>query len=202
MKLYYCKAACSLSPHIVLRELDLAVELIPVSLASGRFPGGEIKNLSPKGYIPLLELSDGQILSEGTAILQYLADSKPGSGLLAPVGSLARYRCLEWLNYIATELHKGFSPLFQDALPHEAKVVARENLSKRLQLVQDHLEKNEFLLGASYSVADPYLFTVLNWSSFVGLEMNQWPALLKFMERMKSRPAVNEALLKEGIIKA
>jgi glutathione S-transferase len=200
MKLYYSTAACSLSPHIVLRELGFSVELIPVSLKGGHFKGGDFTKINPKGYVPALELPSGEILTEGAVIVQYLADLKPEKDLFPKQGSMERYRAMEWLNYISTELHKGFSPLFSD-FPEAVKHSAKENLFKRLTLVAKQLEKSNYLLGEKFSIADAYLFTVLNWSGFVKLDLSEFAIFEKYLDRVRSRPAVQEALKAEGLIR-
>jgi glutathione S-transferase len=200
MKLYYSTAACSLSPHIVLRELGFKFELVPVGLKGGHFKGGDFTKINPKGYVPTLELENGEILTEGAVIIQYLSDQKPEKNLFPKQGSMERYRGMEWLNYISTEIHKGYSPLFSD-FPESVKDAAKENLKKRLSLIAKELEKSEYILGAQFSIVDAYLFTVLNWSGFVKLDLSDFPIFEKYMERMKSRPAVNEALKAEGLVR-
>lgn len=201
MKLYYSPAACSLSTHIVLLEAGISFELEEVGLRDGKYKGGDFRRINPKGYVPALELHNGQILTEAAVILQYLADFHPESNLMPTPGTLERYRCLEWMNYIATELHKGFSPLFQDKLPEEAKSVAKDALGKRFELVNRHLAGRDYLMGDLFTVADAYLFAVLNWSGFVGIDLKPWTALAKFMERMRGRKRVQEALRAEGLLR-
>ncbi len=201
MKLYFTPGACSLAPHFVLAELGLDYQLVPVDLRTKAFPGGDFYKVSAKGYVPALELSKGEVLTECTAILQYLAEKKPEAKLLAPVGELARYRCLEWLNYIATELHKGFGPLWNPSSTAEAQKAAKDQLSKRLILVEEALKGQEYLLGSQYSIADAYLFTVLSWSNFVKFDLSPWPKVLGFLERVQNRPATQQVLREEGLIK-
>ncbi len=203
MKLYYKAGACSLSPHIVLREAGLAFELERVDLASKKTgSGGDYFGVNPKGYVPALALDDGQLLTEGPAIVQYLADLVPEKRLAPPAGTMARTRLQEWLNFIATELHKGFSPLYNPRAPEEWKAVARELLAKRIALVAERLADRDYLMGEDFTVADAYLFTVLNWAGFAKVDLSPWPVLGAYQARVAARPAVRAALLAEGLIKA
>lgn len=203
MKLYYKAGACSLSPHIVLREAGLAFELERVDLASKKTgSGGDYLGLNPKGYVPALLLDDGQLLTEGPAIVQYLADLVPEKRLAPPAGTMARTRLQEWLNFIATELHKGFSPLYNPRAPEEWKSVVRELLAKRIALVAEQLERRDYLMGEGFTVADAYLFTVLNWAGFAKVDLSPWPVLKAYMARVAARPAVKAALQAEGLVKA
>jgi glutathione S-transferase len=200
MKLYFKAGACSLSPHIVLRELGLPFDLDRVDTKAGKTAAGQdFRSINPKGYVPTLQLDDGGVLTEGVAIVQYLADRKPEAQLAPKSGSLERYRLQEWLNYIATELHKGFGgPLFASA-SEEAKQAAREAYGKKLDFLAQRLEKGEFLLGERFTVADAYLFTVLTWSKGRGIQLESWPALKKYFDRIAARPAVREAMQAEGL---
>jgi glutathione S-transferase len=203
MKLYYKPGACSLSPHIVLSELGLACELELVDLATKKTgSGGDYLGLNPKGYVPALVLDDGQLLTEGPAIVQYLADLVPEKRLAPPAGTMERIRLQEWLNFIATELHKGFNPLFNPRAPEEWKVVVRELLAKRIALVARQLEGRDYLMGAHFTVADAYLFTVLNWAGFAKLDLSPWPVLKAYSARVAARPAVKATLVAEGLVKA
>lgn len=200
MKLYFSPSACSLSPHIALREAGLDFQLVKVDLKNRKLSadGGDFTKINPKGYVPVLELDDGSRLTEGPAIVQFIADQKPESGLAPRSGTLERYRLQEWLTFINSEIHRGFSPLFKPNTPDDYKAVARENLRGRLAFVAEHLAKNEFLLGERFSVADGYLFTVLNWTQWMGIDLAQWPSLVDFQERVASRPAVKAALAAEA----
>ena len=200
MKLYFSPSACSLSPHIALREAGLEFELVRVDLKSHTVvaDGSDFSKISPKGYVPVLELDDGTRLSEGPVIVQYIADLKPEVGLAPKAGTLARYRLQEWLAFINSEVHKGFGPLFRPTTPDAYKAIARENLVNRLGFVAAHLEQNPFLLGNQFSVADAYLFTVLNWGQWTGIDVQQWPSLAAFQARVAERPAVKEALAAEA----
>jgi len=200
MKLYFSPAACSFSPHIALREAGLDFELVKVDLKTRKLvaDGSDFSKINPKGYVPVLELDDGSVLTEGPAIVQYIADRKPESALAPKAGTFERYRLQEWLGFINSEIHKGFGPLFNPKTPDETKATARENLSKRLAFVAEHLAKNDFLLGKQFSVADGYLFTVLNWGQWTGIDIAQWPALAAFVERVGSRPSVQAARAAEA----
>jgi len=200
MKLYYKAGACSLSPHIILRETGLDFSIIRVDLATKKTEqGDDFLQVNPKGQIPTLLLDDGTILTEGVAIVQYLADQKPDRQLMPEVGSIARYHALEWLNYIATELHKGFSPLFNPKTPDEFKVVSREALDKKFAYVDSQLAGKTFLLGNHFSVADAYLFTVMGWAKGLKFDLSALTNLNNYLERVAARPAVDAALSAEGL---
>ncbi len=202
MKLYYAPAACSLSPHIVLRESGLPFELVRVSTKTHKTAdGGDFYAINPRGYVPVLEMDDGERLTEGPAIVQYLADQVPDKHLAPPNGTLARARLQEWLNFITSELHKGYGPLFNPAWPDEAKALARAALENRFAWVNGQLEGKTFLMGDSFSVADAYLFTVCSWGQFVALDIQQWPHLAAFYARVAARPTVQAALEAEGLLK-
>lgn len=199
MKLYYVPGACSLAPHIVLREVEVKFELEAVNLRTGQTSKGDFKILNPKGYVPLLELHNGQTLTEVAVILQYIADFHPEKRLMPAAGTLERYRCLEWLNFIATEVHKTFSPLFRKETPEVYASQIKETLGMRFEYVSRNLSGNEYLMGKDFTIADAYLFTILNWAGFLGIDLKPWPTLTQYMERMKKRPSVIEALKAEGI---
>lgn len=195
MKLYYAPKACSLSPHIVLRELELEFELIKVDNKTKLTADGRnFFTVTPKGYVAALELDNGEILTEGTAIVQYLADLRPEKGLAPLAGSWARVRLQEWLNFITSELHTASAPLFNASLPEEVKAIFREKFFKRLDFVQDSLSKTLYLTGSAFSVADAYLYTVLSWGKMLSIDLNQWPAIASYMAAINARPAVQEAL--------
>jgi glutathione S-transferase len=195
MKLYFSPGACSFSPHIALRETGLAFDLVKVDLKTGRIAadGSDFARINPKGYVPVLELDDGRILTEGPVIVQYIADQKPESGLAPKAGTFERYRLQEWLGFINSEIHKGFAPLFNPATPEDYKAAAREHMAKRLSFAAGHLEKNDFLLGKQFSVADAYLYTVLYWTQWLGIDLSRWPSLAAFQERIGNRPSVKAA---------
>ena len=202
MKLYLSPGACSLSPHIVLLEAGLAFTTERVNLGSKlTASGSDYSAINPKGSVPALQLDDGQILTEGPAIVQYLADLVPAKQLAPAAGSMERYRLMEALNFISTELHKNFGVLFNPKMPQEAKTVARALLAKRIGLVATQLETTDFLCGQQFSVADAYLFTVLGWGAHVDLDLGPWPAIGAYLGRIAARPAVHSALLAEGLIK-
>ncbi|MFI4940965.1 MAG: glutathione transferase GstA [Burkholderiales bacterium] len=202
MKLYFSPGACSLSPHIILRESGLPFELDKVSFGTKQTDSGQdFMAINPKGYVPALQLDNGQILTEGPAIVQYLADLVPEKQLAPVAGSMERYRLMEWLNFIGTEVHKNFSPLFNPKTPEETRNTVRENLLKRIGFVAKQLERSNYLNGDSFSVADAYLFTVLNWTGHVGIDLTPWPAVVAFQGRVAARPAVRAALVAEGLIK-
>jgi len=201
MKLFSKPGACSLSPHIVLRECGLDFTQVNVDLASKKTESGEdYLQINAKGQVPALLLDDGGLLTEGVAIVQYLADLKADRQLLAPSGSLTRYHTIEWLNYIATELHKGFSPLFNPATPEEYKQLTRSQLEKKFQYVNSQLQEKQWLMGLRFTVADAYLFTVTRWARALKLNLDGLDALNDWMERVAERPAVAAALKAEGLI--
>lgn len=202
MKLYYSPGACSLSPHIVLRESGLPFTPLMASTKTHKLADGtDYYTINPKGYVPLLELDDGQRMAEGPAIVQYIADKVPERKLVAPWGTMERYRQIEWLTYIGTELHKVFSPLFMPNMPEEAKALFRARVLSRLEWVDQQLEGRQYLMGDTFSVPDAYLFTVTNWTKFVGVDISGLPHLGAFMQRVAARPAVQEALKAEGLLK-
>jgi glutathione S-transferase len=202
MKLYYSPGVCSLSPHIALREAGVPFELVKVDAATKQLPGGgDYRRLNPLGYVPLLELDDGQLLAEGPAIVQYIADLKPDAKLAPAAGTLQRYRLQEWLGFINSELHKTYSLLFDPGLTDTVKETLRGRIATRLDRVVDRLRGQPWLLGDRFSVADGYLFTVLEWSRFVAIDLARWPALQAHVERTRERPAVRAALRAEGLLK-
>jgi glutathione S-transferase len=201
MKLYYSPGACSLSPHIVACEAGIPVELEKVDLASHKTEKGQdFMAINPKGYVPALSLDDGSVLTEGPAIVQYLADQKPASGLAPAAGSIDRYRLQEWLTFIGTELHKSFGTLFNKASSDDAKQTAKANIGKRLAYLNEQLASKQFLLG-KFTVADAYAFTIVNWTNFVGIDLKPYANLSAYMARVSGRPGVQEALKSEGLMK-
>ena len=202
MKLYYSPGACSLSPHIVLREAGLAFEPVLASTKTHKLQDGtDYYGINPKGYVPLLELDNGERLTEGPAIVQYIADQAPAKKLAPAAGTMARYRLQEWLNFITSELHKSFSPLFNPAMPEEAKALYRTRLGDRFKWVDGQLAGKNYLMGEDFSVADAYLFVVAGWSKHVGVDISGLVNLGAFMARVGARPAVQEALKAEGLLK-
>ena len=202
MKLYFSPGACSLSPHIALVEAGLAFEAVPVDLKTHQLTvGADYYPISPKGYVPLLELDNGERLTEGPAIVQYIADQVPAKNLAPANGTMARYRLQEALNFISTELHKGIGGLFNPAMPEEAKALMRARGSMRLQWVNEQLEGKQYLMGDTFTVADAYLFTVANWTGHVGIDRSTLTNLEAYMVRVAARPAVQAAMKAEGLIK-
>ena len=200
MKLFYKPGACSLASHIVLREAGKAFELVRVDLAKKCLENGDdFLAINPKGQIPALAINADTLLTEGVAIMQYVADSAPKSDLLPPVGFLSRYKTLEWLNYIATELHKGFTPLFRPDTPEEFKPTVRAQLEKKLHYINDSLKDDQWICGSRFTIADAYLFTVLRWARAVKLNMEGLDHITSYMTRMAERPAVAAALKAEGL---
>jgi glutathione S-transferase len=201
MKLYYSPGACSLSPHIVLREAGLPFELVLASTKTKQLADGSDYNLiNPKSQVPTLELNDGQRLTEGPVIVQYIADLAPASGLAPAAGSMARYRVMEWLNFITSELHKSFGPLFNPAMVADAKPVFAAAVLARLSWVDTQLAGKSYLTGDTFTVADAYLFVVTNWTQFVGIDISGLKHLGAFMGRVSARPAVQAALKAEGLL--
>lgn len=202
MKLYYAPGVCSLSPHIALRELGLNFELVKVDLATHKLADGrDYLEINPRGYVPVLELDNGERLSEGPAVVQYIADLKPEAKLAPPNGTMERYRLQERLGFINSELHKAMAPLFDASLPETVKQSVRDKIAKRLDWTATALKGRSFTLGETFSVADGYLFTVLNWTRGVGLDLKRWPVLAAFQERVAARPAVQAAMRAEGLVR-
>jgi glutathione S-transferase len=202
LKLFYSPGACSLSPHIALEEAGLKYQAVRADLKSKTTESGDdFKKTNPLGYVPALVLEDGTVLTEGPAIVQYIADKAPTKNLAPAAGSLERYKLQSWLNFVSTEMHKGYSPMFNPAMPEEAKKIARDRLATRLQHLDQHLAKNEYLLGKTYSVVDGYLFTVLNWSKTAGVDLTPFANVQAYQKRIASRSAVQAAMKAEGLIK-
>ncbi|AXF59439.1 glutathione transferase GstA [Leclercia sp. W6] len=200
MKLFYKPGACSLASHITLRESGKDFTLNGVDLMQKRLENGDdFFAVNPKGQVPALLLEDGTLLTEGVAIMQYLADSVADRQLLAPAGTIARYKTIEWMNYIATELHKGFTPLFRPDTPEEYKPTVRALLEKKLQYVNASLKDDQWICGQRFTIADAYLFTVLRWARAVKLNMEGLSHIDAYMARMAERPAVAAALEAEGL---
>jgi glutathione S-transferase len=199
MKLYYAAGACSLSPHIVLRETGLEFELERVDLRSKKTQSGaDFLKVNPKGQVPVLVLDNGETLTEGPAVVQYIADQKPEAGLVPPPTSFERYKVQEWLNFITSELHKSFSPLFSPATPEEYKTIAKESLAKRFDWLDTHLASTQYLHGGRFSVADAYAFVAIGWAKPMKFDLERWPNLKTWHERIAARPKVQEALKAEA----
>ncbi|MES2944340.1 MAG: glutathione transferase GstA [Pseudomonadota bacterium] len=200
MKLYYSPGACSLAPHILLREAGLVFSLQRVDTATHRTSlGADYYAINPKGHVPLLELDDGQRLSEGPVIAQYIGDQSAHQDLMPAAGTLARYRVMEWQNYITSELHKSFTPLFNPAIEASAQAVIAAALRKKFEWVSSQLQDREFLTGATFTAADAYLFTVAGWARHVALDLSDLGNFQQFLERVKARPHVREAMRVEGL---
>ena len=202
MKLYYSPGACSLSPHIVLLEAGLPYTLVKTDLKTKKTAGGaDYLTINSKGTVPAVELDDGRVLTEGPAIIQYLADQKPESGLAPRAGTFERYQLMEMLNYITSEVHKSFSPLFNPESSAEMKQASVNALTKKFDWLTGFLGDKTFLLGNTFSVADAYLFTVLKWTRIVKIDLAKWPALAAYQARIAQRPKVQAALKEEGLLK-
>ncbi|UVK97556.1 glutathione transferase GstA [Pseudomonas sp. B21-048] len=198
MKLYYAPQACSLAPHIVLRELDLPFELVRVDNSTKKTVTGEdFLAISPKGYVAALQLDNGEVLTEGPAILQYLASLRPKANLAPANGTFERVRLQEWLNFVSTEIHGGLGWLFNSQFPDDVKVLIKEKLFKRFVVLSQTLERQDYLMAGGFSIADAYLFTVLRWTQVFGIDLDQWPALARFQARVDQRPSVKAALAAE-----
>ena len=201
MKLYYSPGACSLSPHIALHEAGLSFQAIPAPTKTHKLPDGtDYYTINPLGYVPLLELDDGTRLTEGPAIVQYIADQVPGKHLAPANGTLDRYKLQSWLTFIGTEVHKGFSPLFNPATPEDYKPSVKERILSRLRWVNEQLEGKSYLMGDTFTVADGYLFTVTNWAPRVGVDIAGLAALGAYRARVAARPAVQAAMKAEGLL--
>jgi glutathione S-transferase len=202
MKLYYFSGACSLASNIALREAGLPFELIKVDRRTRKAADGlDYNEVNPKGYVPALTLDDGEVLTENVAVLQYIADRNPASKLAPPAGTMERYRLVEWLAFISSEIHKNFSPLFRDDAPEETKQYLRKVLSARLDYLNRAIGNRPFLMGEQFTVADAYLFTVLGWSRHLNFDLGKWPQLQGHLERVGARPLVIEALKTERLVK-
>jgi len=201
MKLYYSPGACSLSPHIALHEAGLAHELVRVDLKAKKTEGGDdYTKINPKGQVPALQLDNGELVTEGPVIVQMIADKAQAKNLAPANGSAERYKLQEWLNFITTELHKNFSPLFQPVIPDEVKNFFRDRIKGKFKYADSQLG-NDYLMGKQFSVADAYLFTVTNWAPNVGVDLTEFKNLEAFNARMRARPAVQDALKGEGLMK-
>ncbi|MGE4240100.1 glutathione transferase GstA [Ramlibacter sp.] len=201
MKLYYSPGACSLSPHIALREAGLAFEPVLAPTRTHKLPdGGDFYQINPLGYVPVLELDDGTRLREGPVIVQYVADQAPQKNLAPANGTLARYRLQEWLTFIGTEIHKTFSPLFNASMPEEGKQMSRDRLDNRFRWVDGELKGKDYLLGDTFTVADGYLYTVTRWTKPMNIDLAPYPNLWAHHQRVATRPAVQEALRVEGLL--
>lgn len=201
MKLYYMKGACSLASYISLNEAGLQFERVEVNHKTHKTNKGvDLITINAKGYVPVLQLDNGEFLTENVAVLLYIADLKPQANLAPPAGTLERYRLVEWLAFIATELHKSFGPLFNPSASEDGRRLALENLHKRLEWLENALGSQPFLMVRGFTVADAYLFVVLSWTKQVGLDLAKWPRLKSHNERVAARPQVRAALKAEGLV--
>jgi len=201
MKLYYAPGACSLSPHIVAREAGIPIQLQKVNTKDKSMEGGgDFWQVNPRGYVPVLELDNGERLTEGPAIVQYLADQKPDSGLAPKAGSLERYRLQEWLNFLTSEVHKQFSPLFKPNTPEDYKPIAKQNIATRFDWLDKQLAGKDYLTGKQFTVADAYLFVLTNWTKPTQIDLAKWPNIQAFNKRVAARAKVKEAMQFEGLL--
>ena len=202
MKLYYLPGACSLASNIALREAGLPFELVKLNRHTRKAADGlDYQEVNPKDYVPALALDNGEVLTENVAVLQYIADRNPAARLAPAAGTMERYRLMEWLSFINSEVHKSFTPLFRADAPEDTKQYARNNLATRLGYLERLWGARNFLMGGQYTVADPYLYTVLSWGTHVKVDLGQWPALVRFVERVGARPATIAARKAEGLEK-
>ncbi|MGH8628911.1 MAG: glutathione transferase GstA [Gammaproteobacteria bacterium] len=202
MKLYFAAGACSMAPHIVLREAAYTFDLESVDLATKQTASGEdYTRINPKGYVPALRLDNGEVLTEVAVVLQYLADQKPESGLAPKTGTMERYRLMEWLNFVSSEIHKQFGPLFNPKITSEWRANQLDLLGRRFDYLTERLNGKSYLLGDQVTVVDAYLFTVLNWSALLKVDLGKWPRLKEYIARVAARPAVQEAMSAEGLRK-
>jgi glutathione S-transferase len=202
MKLYFSPGACSLAPNIILREVGATFDLERVDNSTKKTKSGmDFWQINPKGYVPVLELDNGERLAENPAILQYIGDQFPASGVVPACGSFDRTRVQEWLNFVTSEIHKTFSPLFKDTTPEEYKTILKANLSKHYAFLEEHFAKHQYLHGEKFGVADAYLFVVSRWLPYVGLDIGQWPNFKAYWDRIAARPKVIEAMQAEGLKK-
>ena len=200
MKLYYAPGACSLAPHIAMRELGIPVELSKVDLKAKQYDGGDYKQVNGKGYVPAVDTGSG-VLTEAPVILQYLADQKPEAGMAPKAGSMERYRLQEWLNFITSEMHKGMGNFFNPALTDEWRKAVTDRLGIRMDWLAKQLEGKQYIMGDKFSVADAYLFTILNWAAPSKFDLSKWPVIQEYHKRVGARPKVQEALKAEGLVK-
>jgi glutathione S-transferase len=202
MKLFYSPGACSLSPHIALREAGIPFTMHKVDLKAKKVESGEdYTGVNGKGYVPALQLDNGQTLTEGPAIVQYIADQKPASGLAPPAGTMERYKLQEWLNFVSSVLHKAMGSFFNPAQTPEWKEAVKVTLSRRLDWLAKQLDGKQYLMGDKFSVADAYLFTVLGWAKHTGFDLSKWPVIEQYEARVGARPKVVEAMKAEGLVK-
>lgn len=203
MKLYFSTGSCSTAPHIVMHELGIKPDLEPVDLKTKQTKSGtDFNKINPKGSVPALQLSNGEVLTEVAVIIRYLCDQKPEANLFPKTGSLEYYRALEWLNFVATDVHKGIGILWNPKLTEDAKTTIKEKLTTRtLEFLSNHLKSNDYLMGNQFTAIDPYLYVVLNWTKPVNIDLSKWPSILEYTKRIKSRPATLAAITAENPLK-
>lgn len=200
MKLFYAPGACSVSPHIVLRESGLKFDLDKVNFAEGKTESGlDFKAINPKSQVPTLQLDDGSILTEGAVIVQYIADNAPQSGLIPQAGTMERYRVQEWLNFTASELHKNIAPLFRPTTPDAYKEIANQTMDRKLNDLERHLKGKQYLMGDTFTVADAYCYTILRWTPRAKIDLAKYPTVKAYFDRVAARPKVKEVLEAEGL---
>jgi glutathione S-transferase len=203
MKLYYSPGACSLSPHIALLEAGLPYDLVKVDVRAKKLENGDdYFKINPKGQVPALGLDNGEIMTEGPVIVQMIADQAAGKNLAPANGSPERYRLQEWLNFVTTELHKNFSPLFNPAIPDEVKAFFKDRIMGKFKYADQKLAGQDYLMGSQFTVADGYLYTMLRWAEGNKMDLSGLNNLMAFKDRVGARPKVQEALTKEGLMKA
>ena len=203
MKLYYTPGACSLSPHIALLEAGLPYDLVKVDLRAKKLENGDdFLKVNPKGQVPVLALDSGELVTEGPVIIQMIADKAAGKNLAPARDSAERYKLLEWLNFITTELHKSFGPMFSPVLADEAKAFFKDRVMGKFKYVESQIAGRDYLMGSQFTVADGYLFTMLSWADRLKFDLSEMPNLLAYKARVGARPKVQEALTKEGLLKA
>jgi glutathione S-transferase len=199
MKLYFNPSVCSLAPHIALREAGIKFELVKVDIRAHTVAdGSDYYKINPKGYVPVLQLDNGEYLTEGSVISEYIADLNPAANLVPPVGTMARVRLREWMAFISTEIHKGFGPLFNPKMTDELKDMTRAKLASRLDWTVEQLGEKTYLMGETFTIADAYLFTVLGWGKWTGVDISKWPSLVSYCERIAQRPHVAGAMAAEA----
>jgi len=203
MKLYYSSGACSLAPHIVASEAGVPIDLVKVDLGSHKLEDGtDFYSVNPRGYVPVLKLDDGNVMTEASVLVQFIADQKPDSNILPKMGTMERYKAMQWLAFIATELHKQFGPLFDKSTPEATQNALKAKIMKRLGELDEHLKSNDFILGKTFSAADAYAFTIVNWTNFMNMDLKPFPAVQGWFARVAQRPKVHAALVAEGLAKA
>lgn len=200
MRLFYSPGSCAMASHIALNETGLKFTTEAVDLRTHTFSGGDYRKINPKGYVPALELDNGDKLTESAVVLQYIADQKPEANLIPKAGTIERYHCMEWLNFLATEIHKGFGPLWSPNSPQETKKSAIDRLNLRLDYLNSHLQNNKFITGNQFTVADCYLFTLLSWCDFHKMDITKYNAIGDYRKRISDRPSVMKTLKEEGLV--